>query len=94
MLLELVLTKFFKRELFSCLPKVGHVIKSCKEPLDTLNNSSDFVTSASCVPDAQKSPKTQNNSWHASRKTQRTIDRLEDSFLVEYPVRVISVAVL
>ena len=33
MLFQLVLTKFFKSELFSCLPKVGHVIKSCKEPI-------------------------------------------------------------
>ena len=32
MLFQLVLTKFFKSELFSCLPKVDHVIKSCKEP--------------------------------------------------------------
>ena len=30
MLFQLVLTKFFKSELFSCLPKVDHVIKSCK----------------------------------------------------------------
>ena len=36
---------------------------------------SNFVTSASCVPDAYTSPKTQNNSWHASRGTQRLIDR-------------------
>ena len=28
-----MLTKFFKSELFSCLPKVGHVIKTCKEPV-------------------------------------------------------------
>ena len=35
----------------------------------------------------------QNNSWHASRRTQRTIDRFED-FLAEYLVRVISVAVV
>ena len=28
---QLVLTKFFKSELFSCLPKVYRVIKSCKE---------------------------------------------------------------
>ena len=34
MLFQLVLTKFFKSELFSCLPKVDHVIKSCKEPID------------------------------------------------------------
>ena len=34
MLFQLVLTTFFKSELFSCLPKVGHVIKSCKEPRD------------------------------------------------------------
>ena len=33
MLFQLVLTKFFKSELFSCLPKVDHVIKSCKEPI-------------------------------------------------------------
>ena len=32
MLFQLVLTKFFKSELFSCLAKVGHVIKSYKEP--------------------------------------------------------------
>ena len=33
MLFQLVLTKFFKSELFSCLPTVGRVIKSCKEPI-------------------------------------------------------------
>ena len=33
MLFQLVLTKFFKSELFSCLPKVDHVIKSCKDLL-------------------------------------------------------------
>ena len=31
MLFQLVVTKFFKSELFSCL-KVDYVIKSCKEP--------------------------------------------------------------
>ena len=31
MLFQLVLTKFFKNELFSCLPKIDQVIKSCKE---------------------------------------------------------------
>ena len=36
MLFQLVLTKFFKSELFSCLPKVDHVIKSCKEPIGQL----------------------------------------------------------
>ena len=36
MLFQLVLTKFFKSELFSCLPKVNHVIKSCKEPIRLL----------------------------------------------------------
>ena len=30
---QLVLTNFLKSELFLCLPKVGHVIKSCKEPI-------------------------------------------------------------
>ena len=33
MLFQLVLTKFFKSELFSCLAKVGHVIKSYKAPI-------------------------------------------------------------
>ena len=37
-------------------------------------HSSDFVTSVSRVPDALKSPKTQNNSWYASHRTQRWID--------------------
>ena len=35
MLFPFVLTKFFKSELFSRLPKVNHVIKSCKEPIST-----------------------------------------------------------
>ena len=36
----------------------------------------DFVTSGSCVPDAYKSPKMQNNnSWHTSHRTQRSIDQ-------------------
>ena len=34
MLFQLVLAKFFKSELYSCLSKVDHVIKSCKEPLE------------------------------------------------------------
>ena len=33
MLFQLVLTTFFRSELFSCLLKVDHVIKSCKEPV-------------------------------------------------------------
>ena len=41
----------------------------------------------------KKSPKMQNNSWHTSRRMQRLIDRSEDVF-VEYPVRLISVAVI
>ena len=35
---------------------------------------SDFVTPAYCIPETQKSPKTQNNSWHASHRTQRWIN--------------------
>ena len=54
---------------------------------------SDFVTSASCIPEAKKFPKMQNNSWHACHRTQRTIDQFED-LLVEYPVHVISVPVV
>ena len=34
MLFDLALTKFFKSKLFSCLPKVDHVIKSSKEPIE------------------------------------------------------------
>ena len=56
-------------------------------------NPSDFVTSVSCVSHTKNSPKMQNNSWHASRRMQRMIDRFED-LLVEYPVCVISVAVV
>ena len=41
----------------------------------------------------KKSPKMQNNSWHASRRTQRSIDKSEDVF-VEHPVCLISVAVI
>ena len=33
MLFQLGLTKFFKNELFSYLPKVDHVIRSSKEPI-------------------------------------------------------------
>ena len=40
MLFQLVPTKFLKSELFSCLPKVGHVIKSYKEPIGVRNPSS------------------------------------------------------
>lgn len=39
------------------------------------------------VPDAQKVPKKQNNSWHASCGTQSSINRSEDAS-VEYPVNV------
>ena len=46
MLFQLVLTKFFKSELFSCLPKVGHVIKSCKEPITSITDCSDCTLSA------------------------------------------------
>ena len=54
---------------------------------------SDFVTSVSCVFDTEKSLKMQNNLRHVSRRMQRSIDRSEDVY-VEYPVCVISVAVL
>ena len=39
MLFQLALTKFFKSELFSCLPKVAHLIKSCEEPIILSNKS-------------------------------------------------------
>ena len=42
--------------------------------------SSDFVTSV-LHPWWNKSPKTQNNLWYASRRTQRLIDRSEDVFV-------------
>ena len=43
MLFQLLLTKVFKSELFSCLPKVDHVIKSCKEP-NTMTNLNGLLT--------------------------------------------------
>ena len=50
---------------------------------DGFQLSSDFVASASCVPNKYKNlkkfPKTQNNSWHAFRRTQRSIDRFARS---------------
>ena len=47
------------------------------------------------VSPTQKNPQTRKiiHGMHAFRRTQRTIDRFED-FLVEYPVRVIFVAVV
>ena len=38
MLFQLVLTKLFKSELFTWLPKVDQVIKSCKEPIVFYNS--------------------------------------------------------
>ena len=35
MFFQFVQTKFFKSKLFSCLPKVDHVINSCKRPIFT-----------------------------------------------------------
>ena len=54
--------------------------------------NSDFVTSASFVPDTSESLKTHKSSWQASLRRQRSIDL--KMFFVEYPARVISVAVL
>ena len=43
MLFQLGLTNFFKIELYSSLPKVDHVIKSCKEPITLVtSDDSDF----------------------------------------------------
>ena len=58
-----------------------------------LTNQSDFVTSASCVPD-DKNPKRKNNSWHVSHRMQRSIDQSEHAYSTKYHVRVISVAVI
>ena len=55
---------------------------------------SDFVTLESCNPDAYKSPNMQNNSLHASHRMQRSMDCSEDVLIMEYPVGVISVAVV
>ena len=45
MLFQLMLTKFVKSELFSCLPKVEHVIKSRKEAIQTfLSPAADAYT--------------------------------------------------
>ena len=48
MLFQLVLTTFFKSELFSCLPKVDHVMKSCKEPIAWIP----YSVSVANVPDS------------------------------------------
>ena len=58
-----------------------------------ISHFTEFVTSVSCIPYTQKVPKTQNNLWHGSCGMPRSIDLSEDVF-VEYPVCVISVAVL
>ena len=42
----------------------------------------------------KKSPKMQNNSWHASHRMQRSIDRSEDVFVEIYHVCLMSVAVI
>ena len=57
--------------------------------------SSDFVFSVSCIRDTKKkSLKIQNNPWHASHRTQRSINQSEHVFLSKCPVRVMSVAVI
>ena len=42
-LFQLMLTKFFKSELFSCLPKVDHVIKSYKERIGSCLGSWTYI---------------------------------------------------
>ena len=51
MLFQLVLAKFFKKELFSCLPKVDHLIKSCKEPIEITGHLIWTVTLCIPLPD-------------------------------------------
>ena len=47
MLFQLVLTKVFIGELFSCLPKVDHVIKSCKDqPINWTVREDDHASQA------------------------------------------------
>ena len=38
----------WQMELFSCLPKFGHVIKSCKEPIPPISEIAHF-TVAGCL---------------------------------------------
>ena len=59
-------------------------------------NVSASVTSASCVSDALKSLKMQSNSWHASHRTQRSINLNMCTCICRnsWPVCVISVAVI
>ena len=47
-----------------------------------------FFSSVSCIPDTKKSLKIQNNPWHATRRTQRSINQNVR------PVRIISVVVI
>lgn len=48
MLFKLMLRKFYKSELLSCLPKVGHMINYRKRPIQVL--SSDFEARVSASP--------------------------------------------
>ena len=59
-------------------------------------NVSASVTSASCISDTLKSLKMQSNSWHASHRTQRSINLNMCTCICRniWPVCVISVAVI
>ena len=49
MLFQLVLTKFFKSELFSCLLKVDHdMINHCKKPVDVITVIFSWVSLRKC----------------------------------------------
>ena len=56
---------------FDCDNYVGNLFDHGKH---FTYNVSASVTSASCISDALKSLKMQSNSWHASHRTQRSID--------------------
>ena len=56
-----------------CDPLSGSLLDDFLKKISVIF-SSDFVTSAFCVPDAKQIPKGENNSRHASRRTQKSID--------------------
>ena len=53
---QLVLTKFFKSELFSCLLKVDHMIKSCREPIFPVSPTSDLFRTLTSSPFLSRFP--------------------------------------
>ena len=74
--LETLKTEIFSMQVLS-LPSNSALFSHYEASLTC--NFSDSVTSTSCIPNGKNS-QTQNNLWHAFRRTRRSIDRSEDVF--------------